>query len=83
MVTPGVSNAGNVSDGSYRVPRGHVWIEGDNLSNSTDSRRYGVVPESMVEGRCVMRVRWLRLRALFVVIVLTPRPRVDACRCGR
>ena len=58
MVSPNRSNAGprDPSVQAYRVPRGHVWLEGDNLANSTDSRRYGVVPESMIEGRCIFRV---------------------------
>lgn len=49
-----------------RVPKGHIWIVGDNLSNSTDSRDYGPVPIAMVKGkattrvsyRCVSRSQW-------------------------
>ncbi|XP_070549696.1 mitochondrial inner membrane protease subunit 1-like [Ptychodera flava] len=33
------------------VPRGHVWIEGDNSLNSTDSRTYGPVPYALIRGR--------------------------------
>ncbi|CAM9500305.1 unnamed protein product, partial [Sphacelaria rigidula] len=39
------------------VPQGHVWLEGDNASNSTDSRTYGPVPLAMVKGRVVLKVR--------------------------
>ncbi|CAI5463610.1 unnamed protein product [Closterium sp. Yama58-4] len=38
------------------VPRGHVWLQGDNLFNSTDSRHYGPVPLALVKGRVFYRV---------------------------
>ncbi|CAN0578941.1 unnamed protein product, partial [Ectocarpus sp. 12 AP-2014] len=39
------------------VPQGHVWLEGDNLSNSSDSRTYGPIPLAMVRGRVFFKVR--------------------------
>ncbi|OCF38349.1 signal peptidase I [Kwoniella heveanensis CBS 569] len=39
-----------------KVPKGHVWLVGDNLSNSTDSRKYGPVPIAMVKGKVLARV---------------------------
>lgn len=39
-----------------QIPRGHVWLEGDNRSNSTDSRSYGPVPLGLIRGRVVCRV---------------------------
>lgn len=39
-----------------RVPRGHVWAVGDNLSNSTDSRKYGPVPLGLIRGKIIARV---------------------------
>ncbi|CAB4254484.1 similar to Saccharomyces cerevisiae YMR150C IMP1 Catalytic subunit of the mitochondrial inner membrane peptidase complex [Maudiozyma barnettii] len=36
-----------------RVPRGHVWVTGDNLSYSLDSRSYSVVPLGLVVGKVV------------------------------
>ncbi|GIZ00459.1 mitochondrial inner membrane protease subunit 1 [Caerostris extrusa] len=38
------------------VPRGHVWLEGDNKSNSTDSRNYGPVPIGLLRSRAFCRV---------------------------
>ncbi|XP_055586141.1 mitochondrial inner membrane protease subunit 1 [Uranotaenia lowii] len=38
------------------VPRGHLWIEGDNIHNSSDSRNYGPVPIGLVKSRAVCRV---------------------------
>ncbi|KAK9846521.1 hypothetical protein WJX81_005897 [Elliptochloris bilobata] len=35
-----------------KIPKGHCWVEGDNVALSADSRtRYGPVPLSLVEGR--------------------------------
>ncbi|CAM9260569.1 unnamed protein product [Choristocarpus tenellus] len=39
-----------------KVPVGHVWIEGDNPNNSTDSRMYGPVPLALLQGRVVVKV---------------------------
>lgn len=38
------------------VPKGHVWLEGDNQFNSSDSRHYGPVPYSIIKGRVFLRV---------------------------
>lgn len=34
-----------------QVPEGHVWVEGDNLSWSRDSRFFGPVPMALIQGR--------------------------------
>ncbi|KAL7752015.1 hypothetical protein RI367_002543 [Sorochytrium milnesiophthora] len=39
-----------------QVPEGHVWLQGDNFSNSTDSRSYGPVPLALVSGKVVCRI---------------------------
>lgn len=33
------------------VPKGHVWVEGDNPTLSVDSRHIGAVPAALVLGR--------------------------------
>eukprot|EP00049_Salpingoeca_infusionum_P009386 m.156510 g.156510 ORF g.156510 m.156510 type:complete len:247 (-) comp14323_c1_seq5:4678-5418(-) len=47
------------------VPRNHVWLQGDNLRNSTDSRVYGPVPIQMVLSRVFMRI-WPPSQAQFL-----------------
>ncbi|CAH8539313.1 unnamed protein product [Schistosoma bovis] len=39
-----------------QVPRGHVWLEGDNTLQSLDSRSYGPVPISHLEYKVFLRV---------------------------
>ena len=48
------------------VPDGHLWVEGDNPANSSDSRNYGPVPASLLVGRALMRVWPLRGNALLL-----------------
>jgi signal peptidase I len=43
-------------DTAIHVPKGHVWLTGDNLSNSTDSRAYGPVPIALLRGRILGRI---------------------------
>ncbi|CAD6896163.1 unnamed protein product [Tilletia controversa] len=39
------------------VPKGHVFLCGDNLACSIDSRDYGPVPLALVKGRVVARIK--------------------------
>lgn len=38
------------------VPKGHVWLEGDNSENSRDSRNYGPVPAGLIVSRAMVRL---------------------------
>ncbi|EDQ90842.1 uncharacterized protein MONBRDRAFT_3212, partial [Monosiga brevicollis MX1] len=38
------------------VPRNHVWLQGDNLANSTDSRSYGPVCMGLIQSRVVLKL---------------------------
>lgn len=39
------------------VPKGHIWISGDNADISRDSRHYGPVSMSLITSKIVARVR--------------------------
>ena len=38
------------NDDLVRIPRGHVWVQGDNLSNTVDSNKYGPVSLGLTVG---------------------------------
>ncbi len=43
-------------EATMKVPPNHVWVEGDNPLESTDSRHYGPLPISALRGRIVLRL---------------------------
>ncbi|CAH9100123.1 unnamed protein product [Cuscuta europaea] len=47
-----------LSDGSVtvKVPKGHVWIQGDNIYASRDSRQLGPIPYGLILGKVFFRV---------------------------
>ena len=53
-----VDPTGEYADPSQHVviPRGHVWIIGDNAAYSRDSRLYGPVPIALIRGKLQARV---------------------------
>ncbi|TPX58759.1 hypothetical protein SpCBS45565_g07921 [Spizellomyces sp. 'palustris'] len=46
------------------VPPGHIWLQGDNYTNSTDSRKYGPVSLGLLRGRVLCKIwpkfEWIR-----------------------
>ncbi|CAL4982959.1 unnamed protein product [Urochloa decumbens] len=38
------------------VPEGHVWVQGDNVYASRDSRHFGAVPYGLITGKIFCRV---------------------------
>ncbi|XP_057949763.1 mitochondrial ATP-independent inner membrane protease subunit 1a-like [Malania oleifera] len=38
------------------VPKGHIWIEGDNIYDSNDSRRFGAIPYGLLQGKVFWRI---------------------------
>ena len=36
---------------NLKIPKNHIWIEGDNKHNSYDSRHHGPIPLCLVKGR--------------------------------
>lgn len=41
---------GDLKD-NHKIPKSHIWIEGDNKNNSFDSRHHGPIPDCLVKGR--------------------------------
>lgn len=41
---------------SVVIPKGHVWIQGDNIYASHDSRNFGPVPYGLIQGKVFFRV---------------------------
>lgn len=44
------------SDEHVVIPRGHIWVQGDNADNSRDSRYYGPLSMGLVRGFVYARV---------------------------
>ncbi|CAK8534855.1 unnamed protein product [Lathyrus sativus] len=48
--------SGSDSSRTAVVPKGHVWIQGDNIYASRDSRHFGPVPYGLIKGKVFFRV---------------------------
>jgi inner membrane protease subunit 1 len=48
-----------------QVPKGHFWIEGDNLNWSRDSRVLGALPLALIRGKVVARILPWGMRGWF------------------
>ncbi|KAK9481034.1 peptidase S24/S26A/S26B/S26C [Lipomyces japonicus] len=42
----------------FQVPEGHVWLLGDNLFASADSREYGPIPMALILGQVKFAIHW-------------------------
>ncbi|RLM69209.1 mitochondrial inner membrane protease subunit 1-like [Panicum miliaceum] len=51
LVDPGNSDAAK----TVVVPQGHVWVQGDNIYASRDSRQFGAVPYGLITGKIFCR----------------------------
>ncbi|AQK48968.1 Inner membrane protease subunit 1, nuclear encoding mitochondrial protein, mRNA [Zea mays] len=52
LVDPGKSD----SSRTVVVPQDHVWVQGDNIFASNDSRQFGAVPYGLITGKIFCRV---------------------------
>ncbi|EPS32437.1 Mitochondrial inner membrane protease subunit 1 [Penicillium oxalicum] len=53
---PPYSDRAGAQPDMIRVPEGHVYLGGDNLPWSRDSRAYGSVPMGLINGKVVARI---------------------------
>lgn len=60
------SNMSNKCMRMGRVPEGHLFLFGDNLTASLDSRHYGPVPREMVYGKAIGFFWWEESRIWFL-----------------
>lgn len=44
----------NQNSSTYRIENNQYFLQGDNLSNSYDSRYFGLVPESVISGKILL-----------------------------
>ncbi|CAG9310918.1 unnamed protein product [Blepharisma stoltei] len=59
----GPGEVAEVDGQEYLVPEGHIWIEGDNKSQSFDSRNFGPISIGLVEGKVAYKL-WPKIEKL-------------------
>ena len=56
-------NSEGYSQTTKYIPKGHIWVEGDNSASSIDSNNYGPIPMGLVQGKAVCVIfpdfKWL------------------------
>jgi signal peptidase I len=60
------------ADEDIVVPAGKVWLQGDNVRNSTDSRNYGAVPLPLITGRVFFKVPTPHALLCLLLLLLLP-----------
>jgi signal peptidase I len=53
---PGTLTLANGAKFPITVPKGQLWVMGDNRGNSSDSRFFGPIPQKTVVGRTIFRL---------------------------
>ena len=61
----------------YKIPKGHVWLAGDNNLNSTDSRSYGPVPIGLLQGRVFVKFKALYNIIPYPILITKEIPNED------
>lgn len=51
-----VGVAGDQMNEATTVPRGCVWVEGDNVNNSIDSNTFGAVATELIDAKVVLKL---------------------------
>jgi len=48
------SNSSFFSLSQTIIPKGHCWVEGDNIKTSADSSTYGSIPVGLIFGKVII-----------------------------